>query len=105
MLHKSDKALGAQEDKVMNARINRIPVMALGLSLSVFFVISYVLCVLFGLYLADDTLHHELFELLPGFTWLTWPGFFMGLIWSIAAAWYIALIFAPLFNYFSDHSA
>lgn len=88
----------------MNAITNRIPVAALGLSLSIFFAITYILCVLFGLYMAGGTLHHELFELLPGFTWINWPSFFIGFIWSIAAAWYIALVFAPLYNRFAAKS-
>lgn len=88
----------------MNTTLNRIPITPFGLSLSLFFAISYVLCVLFGLFVSGSNLHHELFELLPGFTWLTWPSFFVGLIWSIAAAWYVALVFAPLFNYFATQS-
>lgn len=78
----------------------QIPIGPLGLSLSVFFAFSYILCVLFGLLVSGSKLHNELFELLPGFTWLTWPAFFIGLIWSLAAAWYIALVFAPVYNYF-----
>lgn len=83
----------------MNGNSMRIPVMPLGFSLSGFFAISYVLCVLFGLLVSVRPLHHELFELLPGFTWLDWPSFIVGLLWSIAAGWYVALVFAPLFNY------
>jgi len=40
-------------------------------------------------------------RLLPGFTWLTWPSFLLGLIESFAYGWYIALIFGPLFNLFA----
>jgi hypothetical protein len=88
----------------MNTITHRIPVVAFGLSLSVFFVISYVQCILFGLYIGDKPLHHELFELLPGFTWINWPSFFIGLAWSIVVAWYIALVFAPLYNRFAAKS-
>jgi hypothetical protein len=38
--------------------------------------------------------------LLPGFSWLTWPAFFIGLAWSFAFGWYVAAVFAPLFNFF-----
>ena len=85
----------------MEASTNRVPVKAAGLALSVFFVISYVLCLLYGLLPIDTELHHGLFELLPGFTWFTWPSFFMGVIWSVVFAWYIALVLIPLYNYFS----
>lgn len=83
----------------MNLNDMQIPVVPLGLSLSGFFAVSYALCIFFGLLIPDGTLHHELFEMLPGFTWLDWSSFFVGLFWSITAGWYVALIFAPLFNY------
>lgn len=79
-----------------------IPILPLGLGLSLFLSISYVLCVLFGIFLAEGSLHHQLLELLPGFTWLTWAGFIAGLAWTIAAAWYAAFVFAPLYNYFAS---
>jgi hypothetical protein len=41
-------------------------------------------------------------KLLPGFTWLTWPSFFLGLVESFAYGWYVALIFGPLFNFFAS---
>ena len=77
----------------------RIAVVPLGLSLSSFFVITYLLCVLYGLAVADQGFHRTLMPmLLPGFTWLTWPAFFIGLAWSVAFGWYIAVVFAPLHN-------
>lgn len=85
----------------MNQTNHRIPIKPLGISLSLFLVISYVLCVLYGLLMPGPALHHELFELLPGFVWITWPSFFVGMVWSVATAWYIALVFAPLYNYFA----
>ncbi len=50
-----------------------IPVIALGLSLSAFLVVSYVLCVLFDLWLPAQAMNPVWSPLLPGFTWLTWP--------------------------------
>ena len=37
-------------------------------------------------------------QFLPGFTWLTWPSFFLGLVESIAYGWYVALLFGGLYN-------
>ena len=79
--------------------VSRIPVVALGWSLSLFLALSFVLCVLLGLLLPDFELHRPWLQFLPGFTWLTWPSFFLGLIESFAYGWYIALIFGPLFNF------
>jgi hypothetical protein len=38
--------------------------------------------------------------LLPGFTWISWPSFLLGLIWAFAIGWYITLVFCPLYNFF-----
>jgi len=38
---------------------------------------------------------------LPGFELLSWSTFVLGLIESFIWGWFIALIFTPLFNYFS----
>ena len=79
----------------------RIPVIAFGLSLGIFFVITYVLCVGFDLLFPGQSMYETWLRLLPGFTWLTWPSFLLGLIESFAYGWYIALIFGPLFNLFA----
>jgi Cu+-exporting ATPase len=43
-------------------------------------------------------MHEAWLRLLPGFTWLSWGSFGVGLSESFAYGWYIALIFAPLYN-------
>lgn len=78
----------------------RLQIVPLGLSLSSFLVITYVLCVLFGLFVSDRGMHQLLAQLLPGFTWITWTSFFLGLLWSFVYGWYVAVVFAPLFNFF-----
>ena len=72
--------------------------MALGLSLSLFLALSFTLCVLAGLVLPDWSLHQPWLQFFPGFTWLTWQSFLLGLIESFAYGWYVALIFGPLYN-------
>lgn len=84
----------------MNA-VTRLAIVPLGLSLGTFFVITYVICVLFGIFVSDRGMHQSLAQLLPGFTWITWPSFFVGLFWSFVYGWYIAVVFVPLFNFFS----
>lgn len=81
--------------------VRTIPVFAFGMSLSLFFVISYVICI-FG-YLAFPSLpinHAALSIFLPGFELLTWASFFLGLFETFALGWYAALIFGPLYNFF-----
>ncbi|MDT8319619.1 MAG: DUF5676 family membrane protein [Xanthomonadales bacterium] len=66
------------------------------------FLISYVLCIGFGL-LAPDSMRmwSAWAPLLPGFEWLTWSGFVIGGIESYAYGWYVAIVFVPLYRRFS----
>ncbi|MEQ9640554.1 MAG: DUF5676 family membrane protein [Alphaproteobacteria bacterium] len=79
----------------------RLPVMALGMSLGTFFAITFVLCVGFDLLFPEHAMYETWLRLLPGFTWLTWQSFLLGLVESFAYGWYVALVFAPLFNFFA----
>lgn len=82
--------------------VRTIPVLALGMSLALFFVISYVICVLLYFLSPEMVGNHAMLTLfLPGFTLLTWPSFFLGLIESFGYGWYVALIFGPLYNFFA----
>ncbi len=79
----------------------RVPVVAFGLSLGLFFAVTFVLCVVFDLIFPEQSMHETWMRLLPGFTWLNWPSFLWGLIESFAYGWYVALIFGPFYNYFA----
>ncbi len=74
---------------------------ACGSALAAFLGISYVLCVGFDLVFPGQAMYTSWMKLLPGFTWLTWGSFFLGLIESIGYGYYIALVFCPLYNLFS----
>ena len=79
-----------------------IPVLALGMALSLFLVISYVLCVIgYLVFLGLPVNHAALAIFLPGFELLSWPTFLLGLVESFAWGWYITLIFGPLYNFFA----
>lgn len=86
--------------KSVKAR-SRVPVVALGMSLGAFLAISYVACVLFDLWFPALAMNAIWSPLLPGFSWLSWGSFFVGLAESFAYGWYVALVFGPLFNFFS----
>src|SRR5262249_45823929 len=80
---------------------HRIPVLALGTSLSAFLVISYVVCVLgYLLFPGLPVPHSTLSLLLPGFELLTWRTFLLGLVESFGFGWYIGLLFGSLYNFF-----
>jgi len=78
-----------------------IPVLAFGMSLSLFFAASYTLCVLGYLLFPGLPIDHAALAIfLPGFELLSWPSFLLGLVESFGYGWYIALIFGPLYNFF-----
>ena len=83
----------------------RLPIRALGMSLGLLLVISLMLCVLLGLVFPDWGLHQPWLQFFPGFTWLSWPSFLLGLVESFAYGWYVALVFGPLFNFFAAPSS
>lgn len=78
------------------ARPRRLSVVVLGTSLSAFLAISFLLCVVLGLLVPG--LPMPWLQFLPGVTWLTWPSLLLGLAESVGYAWYVALVFVPLFN-------
>lgn len=79
----------------------KIPVIALGMTFSLFFAISFVLCVAGYLLVPGLPVEHSALSVfLPGFKLLTWPHFFLGLAESIGWGWYVALVFGPLYNFF-----
>ena len=78
-----------------------IPVFAFGTALSLFLVVSYLICVLGYFILPRLPINHAALAIfLPGFVLLTWPSFLLGLIESFMWGWYVALIFGPLYNFF-----
>ena len=76
-------------------------IFAWGWTLSVFLLVSYLLCITFGV-LAPERFHmHQAWApLLPWFEWLTPRGFLAGAVGSFLYGWYIALIAVPLYRYF-----
>src|SRR5215469_599090 len=79
-----------------------IRVVTLGLSLSVFFLISYVICIAGYLLLLGFPVQHAALSIfLPGFELLSWRSFCLGMAESFIFGWYIALVFGTLYNFFS----
>lgn len=78
-----------------------IPIAALGNSLGLFLSITFVLCVIFDLLFSGYAMNAAWAPLLPGFTWLSWQSFLLGLVETFAYGWYVAIVFAPLYNFFA----
>ena len=83
-----------------------IPIVALGLSLSVFFVISYAICIAGYLWLPGVPVQHAALSIfLPGFELLSWRSFCLGMAESFIWGWYIALVFGALYNFIGQRVA
>ena len=82
----------------------RLSISVLGNSLGLFFAITFALCVLFDLILPGYAMNQVWSPLFPGFVWLTWSGFVIGLVESFAYGWYAAIILVPLYNFFAARS-
>lgn len=70
-----------------------------GLAMGSFLAITYVLCVGYDLAF-DQRMYESWLKLLPGFTWITWPSFVLGLLESFLYGIYFGVVFAPLYNLF-----
>ncbi|MDI6800991.1 MAG: DUF5676 family membrane protein [Thermodesulfovibrionales bacterium] len=72
-------------------------------SSGIFFGISYILCVLYGL-LVPQRMHGMsafLEAVLPAFKWLTFGGFILGLVESFLYGVYAGIVFVPVYNFIS----
>ena len=78
-----------------------ISLIAFGHASSLFLAISFALCVGFDLLFPAHAMYQTWHKLLPGFEWISWKGFLLGLVESYGYGWYGTLIWVPLYNVFS----
>ncbi len=69
-------------------------------SLGIWTAFTFVFCVAYGL-ATPESLHMHVFleQVLPGFKWLSWNGFFVGLIESFLYGAYAGLLYVPVYNF------
>lgn len=81
-------------------------IIPVGHALSLFLAITYSICVAWGLVTPMGMHMHGAWEpLLPGFHWITLPSFLIGLVEAYLYGWYTAVVFVPLYNFFSKRAA
>lgn len=95
---RSDFSAGPQAP---TSALRRIPIVAFGMSLAIFLMVTYTLCVLLAFIIPDRGLHNVWLQFLPGFKWESWTGYVIGLAETFVYGWYVAIVFAPLYNYFA----
>ncbi len=75
-----------------------LSIAAVGHATSLTIAISFTLCVVFDLLFPAHAMYGVWQKLLPGFEWITWGSFFLGLIESYGYGWFFALIWTPIYN-------
>lgn len=75
-------------------------------TLAVFATVVFTLDMLFGVLFPNWWVMQNLYEsLLPGFTFISWGAFFLGLVESFIGGFLTAVIFVPIYNYFISREA
>lgn len=82
--------------------MNKLCFKPVALTLSTFLSFTYIICVIYGLLFHEYAMHKAWESLLPGFYWLTWSTFIIGLVETILYGVYVALLIVPLYNYFNS---
>ena len=77
---------------------------AVGHATSLFLAITFAVCVAFDLLFPAHAMYQAWQKLLPGFEWITWKSFFIGLVESYGYGWYFTLIWVPLYNFVAARS-
>lgn len=75
-----------------------ISLTAVGHASSLFLAITFALCVGFDLLFPEHAMYRAWRDLLPGFEWLSWKSFALGLAEAYGYGWYFALIWVPIYN-------
>lgn len=81
----------------------RISLLAVGHATSLFLAITFVLCVAWDLVFPGMAMYRSWQALLPGFVWLSWKSFLLGIVEAYGYGWYFALVWVPLHNFFVSH--
>ena len=74
---------------------------AFGNATSLFLAIAFIACVGFDLLFPSQAMFQSWQKLLPGFEWISWRSFLLGLIESYGYGWFVTLIWVPLYNVFA----
>lgn len=74
---------------------------AVGHATSLFLAVTFILCVCLDLAFPQMAMYRSWQALLPGFTWISWSSFLLGLVECYGYGWYFALIWVPLYNVFN----
>lgn len=76
-----------------------ISLIGVGHASSLTLVITFALCIAFDLFFPEHAMYESWQKLLPGFEWISWASFLLGLIEAYGYGWYFALVWVPIYNF------
>ena len=83
-----------------------LPFRPVAWTLAVFAAVVFTLDVLLGVLFPNWWVMQKWWELLlPGFTFISWGTFFLGLVESFIGGFLTAVLFVPIYNYFASREA
>lgn len=81
--------------------MKRLPFFPIAWTLSVLFAVVFTLDILAGVLFPNWYVMQKAWELLlPGFTFISWGTFFIGLVESFIGGFLTAVLFVPIYNFF-----
>ncbi len=75
-----------------------VSLLGVGHATSLTLAISFSLCIGFDLVMPEHAMYETWQKLLPGFEWISWQSFFLGLIEAYGYGWFFTLIWVPIYN-------
>ena len=82
-----------------------LSLVAVGHATSIFLAVTFALCVAFDLLFPQHAMYRAWQDLLPGFEWISWKSFLLGLLEAWGYGWYFTLIWVPIYNVLAQRSA
>ncbi|MEO6908233.1 MAG: DUF5676 family membrane protein [Abditibacteriaceae bacterium] len=90
--------MGNNEQPTASCGVGKLDIWRVTLSAALAWTIAYVVCVAFGLAFPQVEMHSAWQAWLPGFKWLSFGSFFLGLVEVFLLTGFIAWLFALVYN-------
>jgi len=79
--------------------MNKAKANAVSIALAAFLTLTYLLCIIFDFLFPQFTMWQAWYRFLPGFEWLTFTGFLIGLAEVIFYGFYIGWLFTWIYDF------
>lgn len=83
-----------------------LPLWPIAWTLATFAAVIFAFDVLLGVLFPDWWMMQKIYEvLMPGFTFISWGTFLLGLLEAFVGGFWVAVLFVPIYNYFARREA